>query len=122
MALLKNGAGLVVGVGLGVGSAIVAKEVLPALKQSGRPFAKAAVKSGILFFERARESVAHLAEELEDIVAEAQAEMALEGESASNTEATTDESPPVPKVTSKRKTKKASKAKASAKRKAKART
>lgn len=100
MAFLKNGTGVAVGLGLGVGAAVLAKGVVPMLKESGRPLAKAAIKSGIVFFERIRESLARLAEEVEDIVAEAEAEVKLEAD------VDKDEAPPARTAPSKRAKKK----------------
>ena len=73
---IKNGTPL--GIALGVGAAVLASAViplLPAIAQAARPTARAAIKSGILLVERGREFMAEASEEIEDIVAEAKAEL-----------------------------------------------
>lgn len=56
--------------------------LLPALasifKDAGRPLAKASIKTGIVGFEKGREKIAHWSEVLEDLVAEAKAELEVE--------------------------------------------
>ncbi|MBG1241849.1 DUF5132 domain-containing protein [Nostoc sp. UIC 10607] len=49
--------------------------LLPVIGGVGRPIAKAAVKSGIRFYERNKEALAELGETWEDIIAEAKAEV-----------------------------------------------
>lgn len=63
-------------IGLGVVAAGVV--LAPAL----RPMARAAVKTGILLFEKGREWVAEASETFEDLVAEVQAELAQESAAA----------------------------------------
>ena len=67
----KNGVSLVIG----VGAAILAPVVIPAVIRIARPAIKAAVKSGIIAYERGREAAAELSEAAEDLVAEAKAEV-----------------------------------------------
>jgi hypothetical protein len=82
MALIENGkGGFLLGLTVGLGVALVTKGVVPALRDVGKPLAKAALKSGWLFFEKTRESLAELTEEVEDLVAEVQAEVVAEVES-----------------------------------------
>lgn len=65
--------------GLAVGAALMLGPVLvPALGRIVKPAAKSAIKAGIVLYDRGRETVAHLAEMAEDVVAEARAEMAEE--------------------------------------------
>ena len=59
---------------IGVGTVIVAPIVLPLLK----PFAKAAIKMGVVAYENAKATFSEAGEVLGDIVAEAKAEVAME--------------------------------------------
>jgi hypothetical protein len=70
---------------IGVGAAIVAPTVLPALASGLRPMAKALVKGGVVAYDAVKETVAEAGEQLNDLVAEVRAEMT---ESASNEETT----------------------------------
>lgn len=60
---------------LGVGAIVLAPVVIPALASVSRPLAKAAIKSGIILFEKGRETFAEFGEVMEDLVAEAKAEV-----------------------------------------------
>lgn len=77
MALNDHTRGLLTGLALGVGAAVLARQLGP-FRQALRPFAKAAVKSGLSAFERGREQAARLGEKLEDMVAEIKLEQELE--------------------------------------------
>ncbi|MDX1656282.1 MAG: DUF5132 domain-containing protein, partial [Candidatus Competibacteraceae bacterium] len=66
------------GVAIGAAAATVATVLAPALAGVGRPFARAAIKSGIIFYEKSRETVAEMAEMVDDLVAEARAELEQE--------------------------------------------
>jgi hypothetical protein len=79
MDLLKGDAGRGLAIGLAV--AALAPVVLPLLAGVARPLARAALKSGIIAYEKGREMVAEVAEVIDDLVAEARAELA-EGEGA----------------------------------------
>jgi hypothetical protein len=68
--LLKNDIAKGVAIGLGVVAAGVL--LAPALK----PVTRAAIKSGILLFEKGREWMAEAGESFEDLVAEVRAELA----------------------------------------------
>jgi hypothetical protein len=59
---------------IGVGAAILAPTVIPLVK----PFAKAALKSGVTFYEKTKGAIAETGESIGDIVAEAKAEAAAE--------------------------------------------
>ncbi len=59
---------------IGMGVAILAPAVLPLVK----PFAKAAIKSGVSLYEKTRGAIAETGEAIGDIVAEAKAEAAAE--------------------------------------------
>jgi hypothetical protein len=63
------------GLAIGLGAAIVAPIALAAAGSFGRPLARAAVKTGLLFYEKGRETAAELGEMMEDLVAEARAEL-----------------------------------------------
>ena len=66
--------GLLTGLALGLGAVALA----PALGRWTRPAAKAAIRAGLVAFERARERLAELGETVEDLTAEVTAEMAAE--------------------------------------------
>lgn len=61
--------GLAIGVGLGLAAPIL----VPTLGRAMRPMARAAIRQGVLTYEKARESMAELGEYAEDMVAEARA-------------------------------------------------
>ena len=63
---------------IGIGAAILAPVILLILASIAKPVAKAAVKGGIMLYEKGKETVAEAGEMLEDIVAEAKAELAEE--------------------------------------------
>jgi len=63
------------GLAIGFGVAILAPVALAALSGVGKPLARAMIKSGILLFEKGRETVAEFGEVIEDLVAEARAEL-----------------------------------------------
>lgn len=71
------------GFGMGIAAAGLAREVLPAFRGLGRPLAKAAVKSGLMLWDRGRVRLAQMGETLEDLTAEARAELELEARAAS---------------------------------------
>ncbi len=64
------------GAAIAAGAVLVAPVALSLLAGIGRPLARTALKSGIIFYEKTRETVAELAEAFEDLVAEAKAELA----------------------------------------------
>jgi hypothetical protein len=72
MAGYRNG--LITGLALG----IVATLFSPTLWRWGRPVAKSAVKGGLDVYDAGRESVGRIGEAVEDLVAEAQFERAVE--------------------------------------------
>jgi hypothetical protein len=61
---------------VGVGVALVAPTVLPALGAAIRPLAKSAVKGGILLYDSMKETLAEAGEQVTDMVAEVRAEVA----------------------------------------------
>ncbi|BBA35901.1 uncharacterized protein sS8_3969 [Methylocaldum marinum] len=79
--LLKND--LAKGVALGLGVVAAGVVLAPAL----RPAARAAVKTGILLFEKGREWTAEAGETFEDLVAEVRAELAEQAAAAEGLDA-----------------------------------
>jgi cell pole-organizing protein PopZ len=65
----------VVGLCLGIGAGIAGRELAPAVKRIGKPFAKAAIKGGIQALEKGIEVASHMGETLEDMIAEVRSEM-----------------------------------------------
>ncbi len=82
MSLLSNGmrGNLMTGLGIGLGASILAPAVVPLVGAVIRPLAKAAIKGGLILYERGREMVAEMGEVAEDLAAEAKAELAPEAE------------------------------------------
>lgn len=77
--LLKNGTSL--GVAIGLGAAVIAAAIVPALPviaRAGRPAARSAIKQGLALVERGREVMAEAGEELEDLLAEVREELRQE--------------------------------------------
>ncbi|HYZ21295.1 MAG TPA: DUF5132 domain-containing protein [Rhodopila sp.] len=77
-----KGGNLVTGLAIGVGSAIVAPVVVPALGGLLRPAAKAVVKGGIVAYDWGRQAVAQVGEAASDMVAEARVGTQHAGEAA----------------------------------------
>lgn len=77
MSLFDNGlkGNIVSGLAIGIGAAVLAPVVMPILVSVVKPLAKAAIKGGIMLYEKGKETVAEVGEVIEDIVAEAKAEM-----------------------------------------------
>jgi hypothetical protein len=73
--------GMMIGVGLGVGFALLAPILLGGRREADgsiRPLAKQAVRTGLFAFERGKESLGEFGEIIEDLVAEVKAETILE--------------------------------------------
>ena len=66
---------LLKGVAIGIGAAILVPLVIAALAPVVKPLARSAMKSGILAYEKLRESVEAFGETVEDMVAEVEEEM-----------------------------------------------
>ena len=66
------------GVAAGIGALVLAPILIPAVAKIGKPMAKAAIKTGIVFYEKTKGAIAEAGEVFEDMVAEAQAELADE--------------------------------------------
>ena len=73
---------ILTGLAIGVGSAIVAPMVVPALSKAAKPLAKAAIKGGLVLFETGKVKLAEAQELADDLFAEARAELAAEAEAA----------------------------------------
>jgi hypothetical protein len=69
---------------LGLGVAMAAPSIIPALASGLRPLAKALVKGGLTIYDAAKEGVAEAGEQLNDLVAETRAEMAHDGKHSPN--------------------------------------
>lgn len=82
MALFDNGfkGNIVTGLAIGIGTAIIGPTIIPIIANAFKPVAKAAIKGGVLIYEKGKESLAEVSEVVEDIVAEAKAELAAEAE------------------------------------------
>ena len=63
---------------VGVGAVVVAPIVSPAVGKVTRPLLKSAIKGGLVFYERAKVVGAEAMETIEDLAAEARAELARE--------------------------------------------
>jgi len=77
MPIFENGlkGNILNGLAIGIGAAIVAPALIPVVSSIVKPLAKAVIKGGILCYERSKESIAEISEMVEDIVAEAKAEV-----------------------------------------------
>ena len=80
MALLDNiiegfGSAWVPSVLVGVGVALVAPVVVPALAAGMRPLAKAVIKGGIMVYDKGAEALAEAGEQLSDLMAEVRSEL-----------------------------------------------
>jgi hypothetical protein len=78
MAIFNNGwrGTIFGGLAIGIGSAVLAPIVIPILASVAKPLAKASIKGGLMLFEKGKEVVAETQEVVEDLVAEAKAELA----------------------------------------------
>jgi hypothetical protein len=72
---------IVTAVAIGIGAVVLAPVVLRASK----PLAKAAIKGGIIAYEKGREAFHEVSEVVEDMVAEVKAEMVEAAEAAEET-------------------------------------
>jgi hypothetical protein len=83
MALFDNGMKLGTGIAIGIGALILAPTVIPAVAAIVKPLAKATIKGGLILIEKGKEIAAETKEVLEDLAAEAKAELTQEQLSAS---------------------------------------
>jgi hypothetical protein len=65
----------------GIAAIILLPVLVPVAGKVAKPIAKAAVKGGIVLYEQGKGVIAEVGETLEDIIAEAQAELAQAGAS-----------------------------------------
>jgi hypothetical protein len=84
MGLLGNGlkGNVLTGLAIGIGAAVLAPAVLPVLASVAKPVAKAAIKGGLVLFEKGKETFAEMGEVVEDLVAEAKSELSEAQEKA----------------------------------------
>lgn len=68
------------GVAIGVASIILAPVLIPAAGNVVKPVIKGGIKGGILLYHRSRTALAEAYETLEDLAAEAKAELSQGGE------------------------------------------
>jgi len=73
---------VVTGLAIGIGAAVVAPLVIPVVASVAKPVVKAAIKGGLILYERGKETFAELSEVVEDLAAEAKAEMSEAHKSA----------------------------------------
>jgi hypothetical protein len=73
---------VVTGLAIGIGAAVLAPVVIPIVASAAKPLTKAAIKGGLALYESGRETLADVGEVLEDLVAEARAELAEERKAA----------------------------------------
>jgi cytochrome P450 len=66
---------LLAGLVIGVGAIVMAPIVLPVVAAVSRPLAKSTIKTGVILFEKGREAAAEMTEVIEDLIAEARAEL-----------------------------------------------
>jgi len=64
------------GVVAGIGAVVLAPLLIPAVAKVGKPVAKAAIKSGIVLYEKSKGIFEETGELFEDLVAESKAELA----------------------------------------------
>jgi len=76
MTIFDNGLKIGTGLAIGLGVLILAPAIAPAVAAVVRPVAKASIKSAILLFEKTTELIAEAKESVEDLAAEAHAELA----------------------------------------------
>lgn len=77
MALLENGikGNILTGLAIGIGATILAPAVIPVVAGIAKPLLKAAIKSGVVLYEKGKETFAETKEIFEDLVAEAKSEL-----------------------------------------------
>jgi hypothetical protein len=76
MAIFEGWKGNILGgLAIGIGASVVGPVVIPILASVAKPLTKAAIKGGYLLFEKGKETLAEAQEVIEDLVAEAKAEM-----------------------------------------------
>jgi Protein of unknown function (DUF5132) len=78
MGLFDNGfkGNILTGLAIGIGASVLAPAIIPVLANIAKPVAKAALKSGLVLYEKGMETFAETKEVVEDLLAEAKAELA----------------------------------------------
>ncbi|HXX82139.1 MAG TPA: DUF5132 domain-containing protein [Thermodesulfovibrionales bacterium] len=66
---------VVTGLAIGIGAAVLGPAVLPVIAGVAKPVVKAAIKGGIILYEKGKETFAEMGEVIEDLVAEAKSEV-----------------------------------------------
>ncbi len=66
------------GIAAGLGAIVLAPVLIPIVAKASKPAAKALIKGGIIAYEKSKSAIAETGEVLEDLVAEAKAELAEE--------------------------------------------
>ena len=82
MGLLDNAlkGTVLTGLAIGIGAAVLAPVVLPVLAGVAKPLAKAAMKSGLILYNKGKEIVVEAGEVTEDLWAEAKSEAEAKAE------------------------------------------
>ncbi len=62
----------------GIAAVVLLPVFIPVVAGVGKPIAKAAIKGGIVLYEKGKGAIAEIGESLEDLMAEAKAELAEE--------------------------------------------
>ncbi len=76
MALEKTGGVISAGITLGLAAIVLIPILLPVITRTARPLMRAAIKTGLILYERGCEAVAEAQEVIEDVMAEVRAEWA----------------------------------------------
>ena len=90
MGLFDNGFKLGTGLAVGIGTVFLAPVIVPVVGQIAKPMVKATIKGGLLLAHKGRQMIAEAVETVEDLAAEAKAELIAESISASASEAQTE--------------------------------
>jgi CO dehydrogenase/acetyl-CoA synthase alpha subunit len=86
MGLLKDSLKTTVGgLAIGIGAAVLAPIVVPILASIAKPLTKAVIKEGLILYDKGKESVAEAKETIEDLMAEAKAEIVSDPDPAAET-------------------------------------
>jgi hypothetical protein len=70
-----NRSNVVVSLLMGVVGAMIAPAIAPVLRRAARPVAKSAIRGSYVLYEKGRVAAAEMGEKVEDLIAEARAEM-----------------------------------------------
>jgi Protein of unknown function (DUF5132) len=70
------------GIVTGIGAILLAPLLIPVVAKVGKPIAKAAIKGGIIAYEKSKGAFAEAGEVFGDIIAEAKSELALDHQKA----------------------------------------